>query len=175
MEGENPLENIQLPEQTGDEKKKGKKKGPTLTTQVKMILGRLEQQAQRTDKLYHLIRKPKDSPEKEGQHDKVVGPSFNYSHSPPARKHVVGSRVKRTSPRNGRSRKRYVSKSSCQSEINISSCSSSPSDGDEVGTQVRRAVEMLNPRFTEVTVQKVKTGLGTTVHLIFSRGSFKGR
>lgn len=130
-----------------DEKgKKGKRKSqaprnPTLQAQMTALMERMDRQAQRTDQIYSMIRP--NTPERQRP------PSRSTENSPSHRdiyhkRPVYGSHYKKTSPKNGHSRFHTSRHNSRRRHYSSRSSESSPSDSD---TQVRRALEMLEPRF----------------------------
>lgn len=160
MEAENPLVNIEIfpegnqdamadrPEkEAGGQKGKSKKKGPTLTSQVSALISRLDKQSTRTDRLIDIMTKPREAtPAPETSETKVVGKSSLYDGSPQPRKHVTSSHIKKRSPKNGKARCRYAPRTLSRSD-NYSSVSSIGSESDEVDGEVKRALEMMRPRF----------------------------
>lgn len=133
-------------------KKSAKKKPqvprqPTLQAQMTALMERMDRHVQRTDQIYSIVR-----PSAPSTPDRPDWPSRSRD-SPPRtrethrhRRPVHGSHYKRTSPRSGHSRRYRAPRKPSAHEYSSSSRSSdsSPADSD---TQVRRAMEMLEPRF----------------------------
>lgn len=148
MEDTNPLEAIQLPDSPHNP---GKKKGLPLNVQVERLIGIMGEQAVKMDKLLTILSKPTPktahTPQTRRSVDKVVG-SFSVHTPVPSKKKVIGSRAKRTSPKNGRARTRPSSRSSLSSSIlEESSISSEDSQSSNVRSQVNQALAMLQPNF----------------------------
>lgn len=137
-----------------DERKKSARrksnapKNPTLHIQMSTLMEKSDRQAARIDELFKLMRQPppRSSP---GRHGSTRGDGVS---SPPrdkqAKRHVSGSYYKRRSPKNGYPVPRRTSRAPSRYDDGDSPPSSTSSNSD-TESQVRRAIDMLEPRFSK--------------------------
>lgn len=147
-EDDNPLHHIDAIERGKSKKKQGK---PTAVTQMATLLERMDKQADQTERILSLMdaaRHQNPATPCAASH-KVVESSVLYSPGSGghhAKKKVYGSRIKRTSPKNGI--RAHARRSVAQSDI-LWSSSSSGSDSPDTKAQVKSAIGMLNTRFSK--------------------------
>lgn len=115
----------------GSKRKSQAPRQPTLQAQMTALIERMDQQAQRTDQIYSMVRPPA-TPER------PYRPSCHRESSPVSREsrrhrwHVYGSHYKRTSPKTGHSRRHVTPRNGSRRPHSPSSRSSdsSPSESD---------------------------------------------
>lgn len=118
---------------------------PPLHAQMSALLDKLDKQAEKTDELLKCIR-PAEAPTQQPASSRRA----NTRSPPPSQQHakrpIHGSHYKRRSPKSGSVRSRHNSRAPQRHRQRLSSTTSSSSQSDYEG-QVRRAMEMLEPRF----------------------------
>lgn len=122
-------------------------KNPPLHAQLSALLERLDKQAERTDELLKCM-KPADPATQRPTTTSRRAPTRS---PPPSQQHakrpIHGSHYKRRSPKSGSVVSRHTSRAAQKQRSRLSSTTSSSSQSDYEG-QVRKAMEMLEPRFT---------------------------
>lgn len=120
---------------------------PTLQAQMTALIERMDRQAERTDEIYTMVRPPAlTSPERSHRRSRQQDTPPASRESRRYKTHVHGSIYKRTSPKAGPTRRHASSRHTSRRPYTPSSHSSdsSPYESD---AQVRRAMELLEPRF----------------------------
>lgn len=122
-------------------------KNPPLHSQMSVLMEKSDRQAARIDELFKIMRQPppRSSPEKHGNE------RGGHNRSPPrerhGKRHVSGSMYKRRSPKHGHSTSRRASRAPSRYH-DVASDYSSTSTNSDTDSQVRRAIDMLEPRFS---------------------------
>lgn len=144
----NPLHHIDAIERGKSKKKPAK---PSTATQMALILERMDKQADQTERLISLMdvarvqtpATPRSNAHKVVESSVFISPGSGGHH---AKKKVYGSRIKKSSPKNGvRAR---AARSINKSDI-LWSSSSSGSESPDTNAQVKTALGMLNTRFSK--------------------------
>lgn len=120
---------------------------PTLQSQMTALMERMDRQAERTDEIYSMVRPPAlSTPERPHRrsHRRDTPPGSRDSRR--HKSHIHGSLYKRTSPKAGYTKRRVAHRHTSRRHYTSSSRSSESSLSDPEA-QVRRAMELMEPRF----------------------------